>query len=135
MLDRCQNPKNHAYKDYGGRGIGVSEKWLSFEGFLADMGQPPSELHTLDRINNDKGYCLENCRWATKKEQSRNRKNNRLLRYKGQTKTVAEWAEIAGLTKECLGKRLKRGWGTDEAISTPPTCLGGINGRRERAAT
>ena len=77
MKARCENPNNPAFPDYGGRGITVSPEWsVSFEAFLSDMGSRPSHKHTLDRINNDIGYCKENCRWSTKREQASNRRNN-----------------------------------------------------------
>lgn len=71
MRNRCNNPKNHAFRHYGGRGITVCSRWDSYANFLADMGQPSGNL-TLDRINNDLGYSPENCRWADRKTQSRN---------------------------------------------------------------
>lgn len=91
MKVRCLNPNNKRYADYGGRGITVCKRWLSFENFLADMGTRPSNQHSLDRIDNDKGYFKENCRWATRQEQNGNRRRRRDARlYQG--KTVAQWA-------------------------------------------
>lgn len=76
MKTRCSNPKDRSYPNYGGRGIKVCERWLnSYEHYLEDIGPAPSPNHTLDRIDNDKGYYKENCRWATKLEQNRNKRN------------------------------------------------------------
>lgn len=73
MVDRCTNQRSRLYKNWGGRGITISADWLkSFQNFINDMGERPSPTHSIDRINNDGNYCKENCRWATKTEQSRN---------------------------------------------------------------
>lgn len=74
MRQRCQNPNYHGYKNYGGRGIKVCDRWQSFKNFFEDMGYRPSKLYSIDRINNDGNYELSNCRWATKKQQSTNRR-------------------------------------------------------------
>ena len=77
MMDRCNNPKNQKYANYGGRGIKVCERWHNFNNFLADIGAPPSLKHTLDRINNDGDYEPNNVRWATYTEQNFNQRMNR----------------------------------------------------------
>lgn len=77
MLTRCRNPKRKVFKDYGGRGITVCDRWLTFENFLADMGERPLGL-TLERIKNHKGYEPGNCKWATYRDQARNRRSTKL---------------------------------------------------------
>lgn len=116
---RCKYLSNVGYKDYGGRGISVCERWNDFSSFLADMGYPPSEKHTVDRENSDGPYSPENCRWATRKEQARNRSNNSLITFKDRTLTQVEWAEITGLSTNMIRKRLSRGWSVESALTTP----------------
>lgn len=84
MRQRCNNPKNRRYADYGGRGIRICERWNSFANFLNDMGLPPSPAYSLDRIDNSKGYFPGNCQWATPKEQANNTRRNRANRITGQ---------------------------------------------------
>lgn len=78
MIQRCYDPNNISYKWYGGKGIGVAPEWMNFETFLADMGDKPTPKHTIDRIDANKNYEPTNCRWATQKEQRRNRRDNKL---------------------------------------------------------
>src|SRR3990167_5491458 len=97
MLARCANPNAPNYHLYGGRGITICDRWRnSFEAFYDDMGARPAG-QTLDRINNDGDYEPGNCRWATAKEQGRNRRSNRMLTFRGRTQCVAAWADEMGI--------------------------------------
>jgi hypothetical protein len=118
---RCTNKKRREYKNYGGRGIVMSPRWItSFENFLADVGKRPSPKHTIDRIDNDRGYEPGNVRWATRTEQNQNKRNSRLVTHDGVTKTVAAWARDLGFTSDFLYYRLfNRGMSFENAISTP----------------
>lgn len=120
MLQRTGNAKNLGYKNYGGRGISVCDRWSSsFENFLEDMGKMPSPQHTLERKNNEDNYNPSNCVWATRKEQGMNRRSNRLINYQGEIRPLTEWARIKGLVPMSLSYRLNHGWGVAEALNTP----------------
>ncbi len=119
MKQRCLNPKAKDYFRYGARGIKVCKRWLEFENFLADMGERPKGL-TIERIDNNKGYSPYNCRWASYKEQNRNRKSNRHISYKGQTKLLIEWSEHLGISKDTLIYRLDTAkWSVTKTFNTP----------------
>lgn len=119
MKDRCHNPKGTAYYRYGGRGIAVCDRWLnSFENFLADMGPMP-EGHTVERVDNGKGYCPDNCVWASMKTQQNNRRNNRRITLNGETATVSQWAEKMGIKVSTVFSRLYLGWSEERAIREP----------------
>lgn len=113
MIDRCKNKKLKQYDDYGGRGITVCERWLSFENFYADMGDRPSGM-MLERVDNDGNYEPSNCRWATREEQNRNRRNNSYIEYQGKRIQVTECARILGISKSAFLMRVKRGWQTPD---------------------
>lgn len=122
MLERCYNPNFLNFEFWGGKGIKVCDRWQGergFENFLEDMEPRPSPAHSLDRIDNDKDYTPENCRWATKEQQMRNRSNTVFLDHRGFRKPLVEWVEELGLTVAALEHRLKRGWSVDEALTTP----------------
>ncbi len=124
MIQRCCNPSDRAFKDYGGRGIGVSQEWRnSYECFLANVGRRPSPLHSLDRKNNDGNYEAGNVRWATKTEQSRNCRGNRRLTHDGKTLCIAEWAEVTGLPATVLYLRVYKGWPDSKVLTTPVRIL------------
>lgn len=103
MIQRCTNPKNNSYPDYGGRGIEVCERWRSFPDFLADMGQCP-DSYTIDRIDSNAGYAPDNCRWIPRSEQNKNRGN--VHRIEG--KTFVEWADVLGIKAHTLYVRFRR---------------------------
>jgi hypothetical protein len=119
MFQRCTNPNHDKFATYGGRGISVCERWFFFENFFADMGQRPTPLHSIDRKDNDGNYEPENCRWATQKEQARNRRTSRMLNFQGRDMTLAEVAEISGVNYDLLKKRTKMGWDAERAVMTP----------------
>jgi len=120
MLQRCLDENCKSYSRYGGRGITVCERWLLFENFFADMGMRPSKRHSIDRIDNEKGYGPDNCRWATQKEQTRNTRRNRHLVLNGITKTLAEWEELTGISHVTITARIDRhGWDVERALTTP----------------
>jgi hypothetical protein len=118
MRRRCNEPTNVAYHKYGGRGIGVCERWSSFALFLEDMGEAPAGM-TLDRIDNDGDYSPENCRWATYREQANNRRDNAAVTYRGETHTYAEWSRRVGICRHTLRKRIHAGWTPERALTTP----------------
>lgn len=119
MNRRCYVEKTAGFRCYGGRGIRVCERWRnSFEAFLEDMGPKPSSKHSIDRIDNDGDYTPENCRWATHKEQQRNKNSNRLYLWRGLRVTAAALAEMERVPYKALRARLKRGWDPEKAVST-----------------
>jgi len=105
MKQRCQNPNNPSFKDYGGRGICVSKRWLNFANFQKDMVASYRPGLTLERIDNNGNYSRANCRWATKKEQANNRRSSHLIIFRGQTKTLSQWAEKIGVRLGTLNQR------------------------------
>ncbi len=109
MLDRCRRPKNKQYKDYGGRGITVCSEWEDFTVFREwALNNGYTDSLTIDRIDNDKGYCPSNCRWANKYTQSNNKSNNRKITYRGETKTLAQWCKELNLNYGTVSSRLNR---------------------------
>lgn len=120
MIKRCTNPNAAGWKHYGGRGIKVCERWKSFQNFLDDLGQKPTSKHTIDRYPNVNGdYEPSNTRWATKKEQGRNKRDNRLITVEGVTRCVSEWNEVMKLPYGTINNRLFYGWEEQESVTTP----------------
>ena len=113
MHNRCENEKHPYYIRYGGSGIEVCQQWggdFGFDNFIKDMGYRPSKKHSIDRIDNNGHYKPDNCRWSTDKEQQRNRKCNIIVEVEGITRVAAEWAELAGLERHVVSRRLRAGW-------------------------
>lgn len=119
MRQRCDNPNNKAYVNYGGRGITVCERWMRFENFLEDIGPRPPGL-SLERINNDFGYCKENCCWATRSEQNNNSRNNRNLTFNGCTQSTQAWARELNMRVNTIHSRLRLGWSVKIALTLKP---------------
>lgn len=116
MKRRCEVPGSSRYKDYGGRGIAVCERWQSFENFYQDMGEQPVGMQ-IDRIDNHKGYFKENCRWTTNSENARNKRSTKNYTFLGQVCCIAEWAERLGVKEGSLGERFRKGWDTRRALT------------------
>jgi hypothetical protein len=122
MVERCTNPKNSAYKNYGGRGIGIDPSWRDFCSFLADMGERP-ERGTIERLDSNKNYGPTNCKWASRAEQSRNTRRTRLFTLDGKTQCLKDWTLEYGLKYGTVLCRMSKfGWSFERAIKTP--CLG-----------
>jgi hypothetical protein len=123
MLIRCLDPRSKAWNHYGGRGIKVCERWQGengFENFKADMGPRPSRKHSIDRFpDNDGNYEPGNTRWATAKQQGRNRRDNVKITIGDRTMCISEWAEEAGLSIMTVWQRVQKGW-TGERLLSPP---------------
>jgi hypothetical protein len=119
MRARCSNPNTIGWHRYGGRGISVDPRWDDFTVFFTDMGPRPGPKYTVDRIDGNGNYGPENCRWATRLEQAQNTSRVHLVTWDGQTRTIAEWARIAGINKDTIRGRLRRGLSPAEALTRP----------------
>ena len=122
MKERCYNPNTPQYKDWGGRGITVCDDWLNnvqaFYGWAMNNGY--ADDLSLDRIDNNKGYSPDNCRWATREDQCNNKRTNRLITYNGKTQTISQWADELGINYYTLQSRItKYKWSIEKALTTP----------------
>ena len=114
---RCFKEYDSRYSSYGGRGITMCKEWASsYEAFLNDMGLPPTIEHQIDRIDNDGDYEPSNCRWTTRVQNSRNKRNSKFITANGVTMTQAEWAEKTGIKREAIAMRIRRGWSAEKAL-------------------
>ena len=118
MKQRCKNPNNLAFKNYGGRGISYPSKWESFVGFQEDMGVNYRKGLTIDRIDTNKNYSKENCRWATRQEQNRNKRKHIRINYQGKKITLAEYADLVGIRFGTLRSRYYRGMPRKKIMAT-----------------
>lgn len=119
MIRRCTNPNDISFPNYGARGISVCARWMRFENFLSDMGEVPDKL-MLDRIDNSKGYGPDNCKWVTRTEQNRNTRRNIRITWNGETKTLPEWADALGWSRQMLNNRYFNNWTVERMLTTPP---------------
>lgn len=116
MKARCYNPRGKAFQDYGGRGISVCQRWMIFENFLADMGEPPDGM-TIDRFPNNNGnYEPGNCRWATREQQANNTRRNRVIVTSQGNLSVTQAASVAGVTYDAILLRIRNGAKGDDVI-------------------
>jgi hypothetical protein len=120
MKKRCFNPNCEKYPIYGGRGITVCDKWLTFEGFWEDMQEGYADSLSIDRIDVNGNYEKSNCKWSTNIEQANNKTNSHLIEYNGEIHTTAEWAKIANVPYKTFHARIVRyKWPIEKALSTP----------------
>jgi len=116
IKDRCSRPKNRNYHRYGGRGITMCDKWKnSFENFLADMGERPSDQHSIERKDNDGNYEPDNCIWATREDQDNNRSDCVFIEFDGLRMTLSQWGRHLNISRGTINARRRNGW-TDEQI-------------------
>lgn len=119
MVQRCTNPNDAAWRDYGGRGIVVCPRWrASYADFFADMGERPAGM-SIDRIDVNGDYEPGNCRWADDRTQARNKRNNRRMTLDGETMLLCEWVERLGISRAVIAQRLHRGWSDERALTQP----------------
>ena len=123
MIRRCHDPRRKDYHKYGARGITVCDEWLGENGFQNfrkwSFENGYSEKMSIDRIDNEKGYSPDNCRWTTMTVQQNNRTNNRMITVNGITDTMANWSRKSGIPYSTMQERLKRGWSEEEAVTIP----------------
>lgn len=120
IRQRCTNAEHRAFPNYGGRGITLHAAWLDDPAaFIGHVGPKPTPAHEIDRIDNARGYEPGNLRWATRKENDRNRRSNRLLEFRGESLPIATWCERLGLRRDTVWKRLADGWTVEKALTTP----------------
>lgn len=129
MWQRCTDEGCGDYKYYGGRGITVCDRWKNFEDFLLDVGERPHK-YTLDRIDNNGPYSSNNCRWASRKEQTNNRDITKTLSFNGETKSLAEWSEVTGIKYRTIKARVSvLGYSAKDVLTKEVKCGGRLPGK------
>lgn len=118
MVRRCHVPKAANFHNYGGRGISVCEEWHTIDGFVASMGNAPGGM-SIERIDNNRGYSPDNCRWASGDEQALNKRTNLVLTHNGKSQPLAQWARELNIGATTIHNRLVRGLSVDEALTAP----------------
>ena len=119
IKERCLNPNNSSYKNYGGRGITICDDWMDYKNFHRDMAPTYKTGLTLERIDNEKGYCEDNCIWADRNVQGNNKRNNHFIRFKGEVGTISQMARKYDLHPSIVQGRLYKGWSVKKALLTP----------------
>ena len=119
IVQRCTNPNNPAYHNYGGRGVTLCARWREFENFLVDLVEQPEGM-TLDRIDNDRGYEPNNVRWVTKADNTRNTRRCVMVEINGESKPINVWCREFGVPYVTFKQRKRNGWDLAEAVSKPP---------------
>ena len=132
MRARCADPKHKKYPAYGGRGITVCERWADFKNFMLDMGRKPEPKFTIEREDVNGNYEPKNCKWISRKDQGRNKRNSVFVTYEGRRILLLDLVEELGLSRNIVYQRLKLGWTLAQAIALP-LCLG-INRGRPRGS-
>lgn len=125
MMSRCSDRNNPAWENYGGRGITVCDEWHDSDSFFNwAFSNGYNDKLTLDRIDNEREYSPNNCRWADRTQQANNKRSNVMITYNGQTLTMAEWAKVLGINYKVLHNRFRLGWTIDRAFNQPvrPHC-------------
>lgn len=120
MLRRCFTPYDPSYKYVAGRGLSCCDRWLSFDNFLADMGPKPTPDHSIDRIDNDRGYSPDNCRWATRSEQQINSRKAVFIEFGGERLCISEWSRRTGIPAVTISNRRMRGWDAERILTVLP---------------
>lgn len=120
MIRRCYDINTERYVHYGARGITVCDRWLTFENFFLDMGERPTDGHSIDRINNDGNYEPSNCKWSTFLEQSYNKRSNIWIEHNGIKRTITQWAKAIGIDRKTLSSRIYESrWPIEKALDHP----------------